>query len=380
MKILLVANTDWYVYNFRLSLAKFLRERGHEVVFVSPGGPFIKKIEQNGFRTIEWHVSRSGVNVGAEVKALLNLFAVYRTEKPTLVHHFTVKPVLYGSLAAQFASVPGIVNSITGLGYVFLDKKPLVRLLRGLVIQSYRWLFRKKTLRVIFENGDDRQFFIAERIVSAQKSSVVQGVGVDIDRFRPVPEPSGDPLVVFPSRMLIDKGLGVLVEAVKRIRLQVAIRVALVGNIDSGNPATVSEETIRSWEKQGLVEWWGFRNDMESVFQQCHIVTLPSFGEGLPTSLIEAAASGRPIVATDVPGCRDVVIDQRNGLLVPPQDANALAEALVTLVNNPTMREAMGRAGRKLAEDRFCGSKINNQIYSIYQDLTKDHLNAPSIF
>lgn len=367
MKILLVANTDWYLYNFRLSLAKFLREEGHEVVLVSPTGPFVDKIQGQNFRTIEWNVSRSGMNPLAEIGYLVSLLNIYQKEKPDLVHHFTIKPVLYGTTAAQMAGIPRVINSITGLGYVFLGDKPAILITRQLVTWLYRWLFRKQNLHLIFENDDDRNFFIRRRLVSEEKCSTVQGVGIDIERFHPTPEPPADPpLIVFPSRMLLDKGLAVLLEAVKNIRSQHAVRVALVGAIDPGNPATVSENEIREWERQGLVEWWGFRHDMEVVFRQCHIVTLPSFGEGLPTSLIEAAASGRAIVTTDVPGCHDVVTDGVNGVLVPPRDADALAAALVMLIENPELRARMGAAGRKIAEERFSGEKINRQIYSIY--------------
>lgn len=367
MKILLVANTDWYLYNFRLSLAKFLREEGHEVVLVSPKGPFFGKIQGHNFRVVEWNVSRSGMNLLSEVAHLVSLFKTYQNEKPDLVHHFTIKPVLYGTIAAQIASIPRVVNSITGLGYVFLDNKPAIVVTRRLVTWLYRWLFRRQNLHLLFENDDDRKFFIQHRLITKEKSSTVQGVGIDIEKFHYIPEQTGVlPLIVFPSRMLLDKGLGVLLEAVNKIREQADVRVALVGNVDLGNPATVSENAIRDWERQGLVEWWGFRNDMDAVFQQSHIVTLPSFGEGLPTSLIEATASGRAIVTTDVPGCRDVVTNGVNGMLVPPHDSDALASALVSLIENPDLRAKMGTAGRQIAEERFSGVKINRQIYSIY--------------
>ena len=380
MKILLVANTDWYLFNFRLSLAKYLRDQGHEVVLISPNGPFVAKIRENEFRTIEWNVSRSSMNPLIEAAHLLSLYIIYRKEKPDLVHHFTIKPVLYGTIAAQLTSVPRVINSITGLGYIFLGNKPVAIVARRLVTLVYRWLFRKRNLHLIFENDDDRNFFIQRGLITGEKCSTVQGVGVDIDRFQPSPEPSGSPLIVFPSRMLFDKGLGVLMEAVRKVRNQIPVRVVLVGNVDRGNPATVSDGLIRDWERQGLVEWWGFRQDMESVFQQSHIVTLPSFGEGLPTSLIEAAASGRAIVTTDVPGCRDVVTDGVNGFLVPPHNSDALANALISLLENPELRVKMGKAGRQIAEDRFSGTRINRHIYSIYQSLNLSYRNAPSIF
>jgi len=368
MKVLLVANTEWYLYNFRLSLARYLRDRGHEVVLVSPSGPYAPRLQSAGFRWLAWEVGRRTVNPLQEVDALNRLTRIYRAERPDLVHHFTVKPVQYGSLAAQRVGVPAVVNAITGLGYVFLEDRFPGRLLRPVVLGLYWLAFRHPNYAVIFENETDRDTFYSLRLVRPERARVIQGVGVDVDRFCPQPEPD-EPLVVFPSRMLLDKGLGVLVEAARLLRERRMVRIALVGEPDPGNPATVTEADLCGWEAEGLVEWWGFREDMAAVFAGCQVVTLPSMGEGLPTALIEAAACGRPIVTTNVPGCRDVVQDGVNGLLVAPNQPQALAEAIERLLDDPDLRQRFGQASRQIALERFRNQVINERTLAVYQSV-----------
>lgn len=369
MKIILVANTDWYLFNFRLSLARRLRAAGVEVALVSPNGKFVSDILEDGFRWIEWNVGRKTMEPLGELSAVRRLAAIYQREKPDLVHHFTIKPVLYGSLAARQANVPALVNSVTGLGYVFLAQGRQGSALRRVVMPLYRLAFGHANLAVIFENASDRQQFIELGLISEEKTSVVQGVGVDVERFRPAPEPEGVPIVLFPARMLMDKGLGTLIDAARLLKRERPVRIVLVGEPDPGNPATVDSDTLRDWQEAGLVEWWGFQRDMETVYTQAAVVTLPSLGEGLPTVLIEAAACGRAIVATDVPGCREVVSDGVNGLLVPPNDPSALAQALGCLLEDETLRARMGAAGRERVLAQFADHLIIRQIVEIYLKL-----------
>lgn len=377
-KILLVANTDWYLYNFRLNLAHFLRANGYDVVLVAPSGPFFAELQKQDFRCIEWQVGRRTVSPLSEVHAIGEILRIYRTEKPLLVHHFTVKPVLYGSLAASLAGVRSVVNSVTGLGYIFLKKGWIGRLLRFIVVPFYRFGLSRPGRWAIFENGNDQERFAQLGLVSEENSSIIHGVGVDTRRFSPMPEPNaGCPLIVFPARMLLDKGLGTLVEAARLLRERIPARIALVGDPDPGNPATVDEPALRSWVAEGLVEWWGFQRDMQNVYQNCHIVTLPSLGEGLPTVLIEAAASARPIVTTDVPGCREVVTHGVNGLLVPPGDAAALAKAFEILLTDASLRMKMGAAGRQIVLERFTDQKIINETFMIYQRVMQPSAVTP---
>ncbi len=369
MKIFLTANTDWYLYNFRISLARWLRAAGADVVLVSPDGKFVSDIRKDGFRWIEWSVGRKTTEPLGEFDAVRKLAAVYRREKPDLVHHFTIKPVLYGSLAARLANVPALVNSVTGLGYVFLNQSRKGAALRQVVLPFYRLAFSHRNLAVIFENPNDQQRFIEMGLISEEKTSIVQGVGVDVERFLPLPEPVGTPVVLFPARMLMDKGLGTLIEAARILKETHAVRVVLAGEPDPGNPATVDASTLQAWQDAGLAEWWGFQAEMEAVYPQAAVVTLPSLGEGLPTALIEAAACGRAIVATDVPGCREVVEDGVNGLLVPPNEPVALAHALARLLDDAALRKRMGAAGRQRVMAQFADRLIIAKIVEIYRRL-----------
>ena len=368
-KVILAANTDWYLYNFRLSLARYLREHGLEVVLVSPPGRYAEHLSNSGFRWLPWQLGRQTLTPWTEASAFLALQRIYRQEKPQLVHHFTIKPVLYGTLTARRLHVPAVVNSITGLGYVFLSQETKTRLLRLIVTTAYRAAFKHPNNAAIFENETDRQVFLRLGLLPAERAVVIEGVGVDAERFTPTQEPQGTPLVVLPARMLWDKGVGTLVEAARLLQPRLPVRIALVGEPDPGNPANIDETKLRAWTQEGLVEWWGWRADMPAVFAQSTLVTLPSLGEGVPTVLLEAAASGRAIVATDVPGCRDVVKQGVNGLLVPAQDAPALAEALYQLLTDPGLRGRMGAAGRQMILDRFTTARVNPATFDVYRSL-----------
>jgi glycosyltransferase involved in cell wall biosynthesis len=369
-KILLVANTDWYLYNFRLSLAKFLCHQGVDVVMVSPSGRYVESIRAAGFPWVEWPVERRSVSWVAESRALLRLRGIYHFEKPDLVHHFTIKPVLYGSMAARWVGVPAIVNAITGLGYLFLHESPMTRLLRGVVMLAYRFLLRGDRVFTIFENESNRQFFILHRLVQPEQTTVIEGVGVDAEHFVPAPEPSTPEIVVlFPARLLREKGVDVVVEAARQLRGRYPVRFVLAGEPDPGNPGSITEAQVRAWEAEGLVEWWGWQTDMVKVYHQSHIVVLPSLGEGIPTALLEAGACARPVVTTDVPGCRDVVIDGENGLLVPPNDPQALAKAIEQLLRDPQLRLRLGQAGRARVLERFTDDRINHQTWAVYRRL-----------
>ena len=366
-KILLVANTDWYLHRFRSSFANFLRQQGNEVIFISPPGRFISEIKEQGFRWIEWHVGRQSVNPLVEVKAIWELARIYSLEGPSLVHLHTIKPVLYGSLAARLIKAPAVVHSITGRGYVFLGKDFKARFLKMLVKRIYRFALNSQSSVTIFENETDRNYFIGENLINSENSVVIEGVGVDINYYSFSPEPDGIPAVVLAGRMLWDKGVGTFVEAARLLRSKISARFILVGEPDVGNPASINSGLLKQWVDEGVIEWWGWQADMRSVFASCHIVALPSLGEGIPTILLEAAASGRPIVTTDVSGCRDVVVDGSTGLLVPLQDSSALAEALEKLVMDPDLRKVMGTAGREHVVQRFSSSKINRETYEIYR-------------
>ena len=366
MKILLFANTDWYLYNFRLALALALRNRGDEVVLVSPDGPYGIRMRDLGIRWLPFPLARRSLNPFEGIQTILRLLKLYRQEKPDLVHQFTVKCVLFGSLACRLLGIHNVVNSVTGLGYVFTGEEAEHRWLRSFIKLSYRMLI--KNTWVIFQNPDDKSAFLESRLVDPKRVTLIRGSGVDIQHFFPRPEPSGKPLVVLPARLLWDKGVGEFVEAARSLRAEgVHARFALVGDSDNDNPASVPASQLQTWENEGVIEWWGWKEDMQDVYAQAAIVCLPSYREGLPRTLIEAAACGRPIVTSDMPGCREVVRHGENGFLVPARDTAKLAKALMDLLQNPNLRSGMGSRGRIIAEKEFSVKLVISQTIAFYQ-------------
>ena len=366
MKAVFFANTDWYLYNFRLEYARFLQSKGWEICFLSPEGEHVEKLKAAGFRHIVFNFSRKGINPIRESETIRRIKAVYEAEKPDLVHHFTIKCVIYGSLAAKELGIRSVVNSITGLGYMFLSNKPYVKVIREVVKRLY-----KKALQgtqVIFENPDDRDLFLEMGLIQTENGHTVPGTGIDTEKFSPIDPPNSVPLTVLPARMIWDKGVREFVEAATAIKEEgIPARFALVGNNDPGNPTCIPFDQLTKWQKEGNVEWWGWQDDVPTVISMSHIVCLPSYREGLPKILIEAASCGRPIVTTDVPGCREVVTDGENGYLVPAKNAEALKDALVKLIRDEEKRIEMGKASREKAVSCFSNEIVNDSIYSIYQ-------------
>jgi len=369
-KILLSANTDWYLYNFRTALAKSLQKAGYDVVMVSPPGEFTIHLVEDGFRWVCWDVSRKGMGIFRELGSLIKLVQIYRQESPDLVHHHTIKPVLYGSIAARLTRVPCIVNSIAGRGSVFVSKGLKSRLARIVVGTLFRIALKFPNGVVIFENQEDRSFFIDSGYVMDSQTRMIESVGVDPEKFSPAPELDGIPVVLFSGRMLWDKGVGILVEAARKLKENNEVRVVLVGEPDPGNPGAIEMEELRKWNQEGVIEWWGWRPDMPAVYQESHIVVLPTmYGEGVPTSLIEGAASGKPLVATNMPGCAPIVHHEHNGYIVPPNDPQALAQALEKLILDPALRLDMGRKSRNVFLDRFTHAQVNDATLAVYDRL-----------
>ena len=366
MKVILFANTDWYLYNFRRDLAIALRERGDEVVLLSPTGDYARRLIEMGFRWVEFPLSRQGMNPFRELGAVFQLYRFYRQEKPALVHHFTVKCVLYGSLAAHLASVQAIINSITGLGYLFLPGGTFKNTLRVFVRAWYRLVMHGT--QVIFENSEDQSTFLQYEFIRPENGHLIPGVGVDTHHFRPVPEPDGDPVVLLAARMLWDKGVGEFVEAARSLHAEgLQTRFALAGRTDPGNPAAISDEQIEAWRDEGAIEWWGWGEDMAIIIAKTNFFCLPSYyREGLPTVIMEASSCGRAVVTTDWPGCREAIQDGLTGLLVKPNDGPSLASAIRKLAADPALRKKMGSAGRALVEEKFSTDVIIAQILSVY--------------
>lgn len=378
MKILLFANTDWYLYNFRLPLAKFLKEKGLEVVLISPPGTYVSRLEEQGFRHISLPMERRSLNPWQEAKLLTHLTKLYTKEQPDLVHHFTIKSVIYGSLAAQFAGIKARVNAVTGLGHVFTSHSWQARLLRPLVRSLFRIALRGPQSRLILQNPDDYQSFIEARLAPSNSLRLIRGSGVDTERFQPSPPNHREEgktrvfRVLLATRLLWEKGIGEYVEAARILKPRYpSIEFLLAGSPDHGNPASVPPEQILVWEREGMITALGHVENMENLLRQVDLAVLPSYREGTPRSLLEAAACGLPIVTTDVPGCREIVQQSVNGLLVPVKNAQALAEAIRYLVENPQERTKMGKAGREKVLAEFDQRIVLEKTFEVYREVLK---------
>jgi len=374
-KILLFANTGWYIYNYRRSLIKEIRRSGAIVILVSPHDEYVHQLQSEGFTWYRLNLTRRGMNPFRELFSLLQLISLYRRVRPSLAHHFTIKPILYGSIAARLAGVPAVVNSITGLGYVFLRAGWRGHMLRALLLPIFRVALGGERTRSIFQNPQDRETFVMQGLVREENATLIRGSGVDTDYFQPTPEVDGPPVVVMASRMLWDKGVEDLVAAARLLNeWEVPGSVTLVGAPDPGNPHSISEDKLLEWDREGVIRWLGHRDDMTSIYAQSHLVVLPTtYYEGLPRSLLEGAACGRPLVATDIPGCREIVLDGENGFLVPPHDPKAIAEALRKLIVNPELRREMGLKSRSLVLEHFSAKTINSQTIEVYDALVGEH-------
>ncbi len=369
-RVLLVVNSEWYFLSHRLALAKALMRAGWQVTVAAPVERQLDgAIRAEGIRFIPLTLDRGYRSIAAEIRSVLQLVALYRSERPDVVHQVTIKPVLYGSVAARWTGVRGVVNAVPGLGYTFAGRGWIGSLRRAAVTLAYRVALSGQRMRVIFQNPEDRDLFVSLRIVPSQHAVLIRGAGVDVEAFRPSAQPAGDPVILLPSRLLWDKGVGELVEATRILkRAGLRFRTVLVGIPDDQNPRSIPEAIVRGWRDAGIVEWWGHRTDMPDVLRAASIVVLPSYHEGLPRALIEGAAAGRPLVATDIPGCREIVRDGHNGFRVPLRDPVALADRLAVLVGDAGLRARMGEAGRAMVVAEFSDERVIEETLAAYRD------------
>lgn len=373
-RLLFLVAWDWYFVCHRLPLAVGAKAAGYDVTVVTPDGPYVKQIRDAGIRHVALPMVRQGRNPMEDLDTVRRLVQLYRRERPDVVHHVAIKPMIYGTMAAKATRVPVIVNAMPGMGYVFLGKDPLSRVIRPMVKGAYRGLLSAPNTRTILQNADDMQKWIEWGVMRRDRMVLIRGAGVDTDRFAPSPEPEGPPLAVLPARLLRDKGVVEFVEAARRIRAEgIAARFALVGMPDPGNPASVTAAQIEAWVAEGVIEHFGWRDDLDRVHREAHLCCLPSYGEGLPKALLEAAASGRAIVSTDVPGCREAARHGENALLVPARDASALTDALRTLILDRELRLQLGARGRAIALAEFDQNHVKRETFALYAELLAAH-------
>lgn len=366
-KILFLVTEDWYFVSHRLDLARQVRDAGYEVVVATRVGSEGERLRAEGFKVIPIGMIRQSRHIAKEWRAVLELVRIYREERPDIVHHVALKPILYGSIASWIVGIHRVVNAVAGMGFVFTSRTWKARLLRPLVVVGMKMLLSGKGHWIIVQNRDDWQMFRRMGISDGSRLVLIRGSGIDVNDFRPLPEPDGDVTIAIVSRMLWDKGVHKLVEAFTLLRRQgEPLRLILAGEPDWGNPAAVPEARLREWQAQDGIDWRGHVEDVREVWRTAHIACLPSRREGLPRSLLEAAACGRPMVATDVPGCRELVQDGENGLLVPAGNVNALADALRLLAHDPERRARLGRRGREIIETEFSSTLVIRKHLDLY--------------
>lgn len=365
-KIAFIYNSASYLYNFRLGIMLSMKERGWEVMAVSPYNDHSGKIRDNGIRFWNLPLNRKSKNPLSDILIFFRLVRFYKQEKPMIVHHFTIKPVIYGTLAARITRVPVIVNLIPGLGYVFSRGG----FLQYVVEKMYRFSLSPH-VRVVFQNLDDMTFFIKRKLIRRRQAHLICGSGIDTKLYSPekIPQKENPSCVRFTliSRMLWDKGVAEFVKAAKLVKKKnPKTSFLLIGGPDKGNPSSIPISWLEKVGNLKFIKWIKHTDDVKPFLARTSVVVLPSYGEGAPRSLIEATAMGKPIIATDVPGCREIVKNGINGFLVPKKNAESLAQAMLILADDAAKRRQMGQASRERALKYFDERHIIKQTLEVY--------------
>lgn len=354
-KLFIVVNQDWFFLSHRLPIGVAAKEAGWDVTVVSEDTGASGKIVEAGLKAVNLPINKSGTNIKDELKTLSFLYDLFRREKPDLVHLVGLKTILWGSIACRIAGVKAMVSAVCGLGVLF-DEKHAKSLMSRMILKVLKFTHKGKGVRVVFQNNDDKQLFLDQGIIAEDRCVFTNGSGVDLAKYEFTREPEGKCIkVIFTARMVEDKGTLVLIEAAKKLELSYRNRVKflLCGGLDS-NPNGITKEQLESLCDGDYIQWLGYRKDVLDLLKASHIMAFPSwYREGLPKSIIEAEAIGRPVVTTNSVGCRDTVIDGYNGLIVQPKDAEGLAEALKKLIDDAALRQTMGRNARQFAMERF---------------------------
>ncbi|NVO83490.1 glycosyltransferase family 4 protein [Hymenobacter terrestris] len=370
MRVAIVINTAWNIWNFRRSLVKALQAAGHEVLAIAPPDSYSARLETElGCRFVPILMENKGTNPLKDAALTRRFYQIYKREQPDVVLHYTIKPNIYGTLAARLAGIPS-VNNVSGLGTVFIVKNLVSKVALGL----YKFAFQFPK-RVFFQNDDDRQLFISNGLVDAAKTDLLPGSGVDITRFKPAPQFRRNTPFVFLliARVLYEKGVEEYFEAAQLVREAVpGTRVQLLGGIDESGGVGVKRAVFEQWLAAGHVEYLGTSDNVAELLAQADCAVLPSYREGTPKTLLEAAAMGKPIVTTNVPGCRETVVDGSNGLLCQVRDAADLAAKMLQVLRlSDAELEQMGLAGRQLAVTKFDEQLVLDKYLAVVKEVGK---------
>lgn len=366
-RLLFVVNDANFFLSHRLPLALTARKEGYDVAVACPVSSGVIELAKLDVRHVPLPLPRGKIALLAEIRAFIGLWRILKRERPDLVHLITAKPVIYGGILTRWLKIRSVA-AVSGLGHVFVDMSLKNRLLRIAALLGYRWALRRQGLFPIFQNDENRKT-LASFGATFEHPTLIRGSGADLARFDPAPSDNEIPRVVLPSRMILTKGIAEFVEAANLLLRQgIKAKFTLVGEPDPDNPASISTEQLEAWTSQGAVSWIGYRADIEAILQQSDLVALPSYyGEGLPKTLVDAAAAGRAVVTTDTAGCRDTVIPGQTALLCRPMDARDLAEKMRRLILNRDLRLALGAAGRRLAEREFGHERIVRQHLDLFR-------------
>ena len=369
-RLILFVSEDWFFLSHFLDRARLARQAGYRCIIVARDNGSAARIRDMGFEFESVPIDRRGLNPFAAIKDFLAVRAIFKRHRPSIVHNVALKPIVLGALAARSLGISRIVNAPVGMGYFFSSSALRAQILKPLLFLALKASLNPAGSKVVFENSDDLKALVESGTIRRNDARLIPGAGVDIDEFSVRPEPEGHPVVVLVARMLIDKGVREFVEAARILKRDgVAVRMQLVGAPDPHNRGTIGEDELKRWAEEGVAEWLGHRTDIAAVLANSHIACLPSYREGLPKVLLEAMASGKPIVTTDVPGCRQAVQDGVNGLIVPARQPEPLAAALASLCGDAALRHRLGTAGRKLAEELYANEPIGRQTLEVYREV-----------
>jgi glycosyltransferase involved in cell wall biosynthesis len=369
-KVLFVVNSVTFFLSHRLPIAHQLIEDGFEV-HLAASGETLPILDAMGLIFHDLRFTRQGTRPLSEIMVIWHLFKLFNDLKPDIVHLVTIKPYLYGGIAAKLAKVPAVVSAVSGLGVVFIAKGLKAKLLRAVLYPLYKLAFSHSNQSIIFQNRDDAEFLVNWVDIPSSKVCLIRSSGVDLNVYQNSAEPTGKITVAFVARLLVDKGIREFINASKILHSNGKEVIFLIaGDLDEGNPASIDKEEVASWKRLPNVTVIGFSKDIAGLYSQSHIACLPSYREGLPKSLIEAAACGKVVITTDVPGCRDAIEPDKTGILVPIKNAKAIADAIEYLIENPDERQEMGAAGRAFSEKEFGIKKIVAEHMELYSKLT----------
>jgi glycosyltransferase involved in cell wall biosynthesis len=367
-RLLYVVSEDWYFLSHRLPMARAAQRAGFEVHVATRAADGAAAIQQEGFALHPIPFARGSIGLAAMIHTIRALRKLHRTVQPAIVHHVALQASVLGSVAALGSSAAR-VNALTGLGYAFASESRKARSMRRAISSMLRYLFNRPGTVVLVQNPDDRAKLAAAGI-SQKRLVLIPGSGVDIERLQPTPEPRGVPTMAFVGRLLEDKGIRTLIQAHLLLRLNGSnVELLIAGTPDPANPASITDAEVKSWATEPGIRWLGYVDDIGALWERAHVAVLPSRREGLPKSLLEAAACGRPMVATDVPGCREIVRHDETGLLVPVDDPAALAAAIQRLISSLELRVRYGAAARRLVVEKFAAEVIGNLTVDLYRRL-----------